>query len=46
MVGGNLGDDNLNQLLNCSDPNSIILIEDIDAIFKGRVSVQENTEGK
>jgi chaperone BCS1 len=46
MVGGNLGDDTLNQLLNCSDPDSIILLEDIDAIFKGRISVQENTEGK
>lgn len=46
MVGGSLGDDDLNQLLNCSDPNSIILIEDIDAIFKGRDSVQENTRGK
>lgn len=37
-----MDDDGLNGLLNNSPMNSIILLEDIDAIFVERTSVQEN----
>jgi chaperone BCS1 len=40
LSGGNLNDDSLNNLLNNSPLKSIILIEDIDAIFLERNSVQ------
>lgn len=40
LSGGNLDDDQLNNLLNNSPLKSIILIEDIDAIFLERASVQ------
>lgn len=40
LSGGNLDDDQLNNLLNNSPLKSIILIEDIDAIFLERSSVQ------
>ena len=36
----------MNLLLNSSEPNSIILLEDIDGIFKGRESVQETRENR
>lgn len=45
MAGGNLNDDSLNTLLNSTEVNSIILLEDIDAIFQGRESVQEKRDG-
>jgi chaperone BCS1 len=41
LSGGNLDDDGLNVLLNNSPMRSIILLEDIDAIFVDRTSVQE-----
>ena len=41
LAGGNLNDDSLNTLLNSTELNSIILLEDIDGIFHGRESVQE-----
>jgi mitochondrial chaperone BCS1 len=41
LSGGNLDDDSLNQLLNNSPLKSIILLEDIDAIFVERTSVQQ-----
>jgi mitochondrial chaperone BCS1 len=40
LSGGNLDDDGLNILLNATPLNSIILLEDIDAIFVERESVQ------
>lgn len=46
LAGGNINDDQLNLLLNTSEPNSIILLEDIDGIFKGRESVQEARENR
>lgn len=39
LSGGNLDDDTLNTLLNNSPMKSIILLEDIDAIFVERTSV-------
>jgi chaperone BCS1 len=39
LSGGNLDDDGLNVLLNNSPMRSIILLEDIDAIFVERTSV-------
>jgi chaperone BCS1 len=39
LSGGNLDDDGLNVLLNNSPIRSIILLEDIDAIFVERTSV-------
>ena len=39
LSGGNLDDDCLNSLLNSAPENSIILLEDIDAIFVERTSV-------
>jgi mitochondrial chaperone BCS1 len=45
LAGGNLNDDSLNTLLNSTEVNSIILLEDIDAIFQGRESVQEKRDG-
>lgn len=41
LSGGNLDDDSLNQLLNNAPMKSIILLEDIDAIFVERTSVQQ-----
>jgi mitochondrial chaperone BCS1 len=40
LSGGNLDDDGLNVLLNNAPMRSIILLEDIDAIFVDRTSVQ------
>ncbi|CDW85975.1 mitochondrial chaperone bcs1 [Stylonychia lemnae] len=40
LSGGNMDDDGLNTLLNNSPLRSIILLEDIDAIFVDRTSVQ------
>lgn len=40
LSGGNLDDDGLNLLLNNAPMRSIILLEDIDAIFVERTSVQ------
>jgi chaperone BCS1 len=45
LAGGNLNDDSLNTLLNSTEVNSIILLEDIDAIFHGRESVSEGRHG-
>jgi chaperone BCS1 len=39
LSGGNMDDDGLNSMLNCSPMRSIILLEDIDAIFVERTSV-------
>ncbi len=39
LSGGNMDDDGLNQMLNCAPMRSIILLEDIDAIFVERTSV-------
>lgn len=39
LTGGSLDDDGLNRALNDSPANSIILLEDIDAVFVGRESV-------
>lgn len=39
LSGGNLDDDGLNVLLNNAPMKSIILLEDIDAIFVERTSV-------
>ena len=39
LSGGNLDDDGLNTLLNCAPVKSIILLEDIDAIFVERTSL-------
>lgn len=39
LSGGNLDDDGLNSLLNAAPMRSIILLEDIDAIFVERTSV-------
>jgi len=39
LAGGNLNDDGLNRLLNNCPDNSIILLEDMDAIFDKRESV-------
>lgn len=41
LSGGNLDDDGLNMLLNNAPMRSIILLEDIDAIFVERNSVQQ-----
>ena len=41
LSGGELDDDGLNSLLNNSPMKSIILLEDIDAIFVERTSVNE-----
>ncbi len=38
-----MDDDTLNTMLNSAPMKSIILLEDIDAIFVERTSVQENT---
>lgn len=40
LSGGNLDDDSVNSLLNNAPLRSIILLEDIDAIFVERTSVQ------
>ena len=40
LSGGNLDDDGLNVLLNNAPMRSVILLEDIDAIFVERTSVQ------
>jgi chaperone BCS1 len=45
LAGGNLNDDSLNTLLNSTEVNSIILLEDIDAIFHGRESVSDGRRG-
>jgi chaperone BCS1 len=39
LSGGNMDDDGLNGLLNSAPMRSIILLEDIDAIFVERTSV-------
>jgi mitochondrial chaperone BCS1 len=44
LSGGNMDDDGLNSMLNCSPMRSIILLEDIDAIFVERTSVQEQSQ--
>ena len=44
LEGGDLDDDKLNTLLNNTPIHSIILLEDIDAIFVDRTSVQENKD--
>jgi len=41
LAGGELDDDSLNTLLNSTEVNSIILLEDIDAIFQGREAVNK-----
>lgn len=41
LSGGNLDDDGLNVLLNNAPMRSVILLEDIDAIFIERTSVQQ-----
>jgi len=41
LSGGNLDDDGLNVLLNNAPMRSVILLEDIDAIFVERTSVQQ-----
>ena len=41
LAGGELDDDSLNTLLNSTEVNSIILLEDIDAIFHGREAVNK-----
>lgn len=43
LSGGNLDDDGLNTLLNNAPLRSVILLEDIDAIFVERTSVQQAT---
>lgn len=43
LSGGNIDDDGLNVLLNNAPMRSIILLEDIDAIFVERTSVQQQT---
>jgi len=40
LSGDSLNDDSLNRLLNSTPTQSIILLEDIDAIFVGRESVR------
>lgn len=40
----NLDDDSVNRALNDAPPRSIILLEDIDALFVGREAVVKNTE--
>ncbi len=39
-----MDDDGLNQMLNCAPMRSIILLEDIDAIFVERTSVKEESQ--
>ena len=39
LSGGHMDDDDLNRALNDAPSHSIILLEDIDGIFKGRESV-------
>jgi chaperone BCS1 len=41
LAGGELDDDSLNTLLNSTEVNSIILLEDIDALFQGREAVNK-----
>ena len=41
LAGGELDDDSLNTLLNSTEVNSLILLEDIDAIFQGREAVNK-----
>lgn len=41
-----MDDDGLNQMLNCAPMRSIILLEDIDAIFVERTSVKEESQRK
>lgn len=41
LSSGRLNDDSLNNVLSHAPPNSIILLEDVDAIFKQREQVQE-----
>jgi mitochondrial chaperone BCS1 len=40
----NLDDDSVNTALNTAPPRSIILLEDIDALFVGREAVTKNTQ--
>lgn len=44
LAGGNLDDDGLNTLLTSAPDRAIILLEDIDAIFVERTSVQEQRQ--
>eukprot|EP00347_Sterkiella_histriomuscorum_P005490 403356416 len=44
LAGGNLDDDALTNLLSQAPERSIILLEDIDAIFVERVSVQDQSK--
>lgn len=39
LSGNKMDDDGLNRILNCAPMNSIILLEDIDALFAERESV-------
>lgn len=39
-----MNDDSLNRALNDAPSNSIILLEDVDAIFVGRESVKQKKE--
>jgi chaperone BCS1 len=40
LSGGRMNDDSLNRALNDAPSNSIILLEDVDAIFVGREAVK------
>lgn len=42
LSGGNMDDDGLNRALNDAPPHSIILLEDIDAIFVEREAVSKD----
>ena len=46
LSGNELDDDKLNKVLENAPQNSIILLEDVDAIFVERTSVDETREGR
>jgi chaperone BCS1 len=46
LSGGRMDDDDLNRALNDAPSHSIILLEDIDALFEGRESVNKGKKGR
>lgn len=46
LSSGRMDDDGLNRALNNAPSQSIILLEDIDAIFVSRESVNQSDEGR